>query len=90
MQKCNSLKSAKMVVLEGTTNIKGTLDGAATDPGKLFGGIRNFLLSDRWFSWDYPLEAEIGFTSSTGLVDEVKRLMVAKGSHLIIPQPQFT
>ena len=83
--KSDSWKSAKMVVLEGTTNIKGTLDGAATDPGKLFGGIRNFLLSDRWFSWDYPLEAEIGFTSSTGLVDEVKRLMVAKGSHLIIP-----
>ena len=70
----NSWKSAKMVVMEGTTNTTGTLDGKITDPGKLSGGVRNFLLSDRWFSWDYPIEAEIGLTSSTGLVEEVSLL----------------
>ena len=83
--KSDSWKSAKMVVMEGTTNIKGTLDGTVTDPGKLSGGVRNFLLSDRWFSWDYPLESQIGLTSSTGLVEEVKRFMVAHDSKLNLP-----
>ena len=83
--KSDSWKSAKMVVMEGTTNIKGSLDGAVTDPGKLSGGVRNFLLSDRWFSWDYPLDAQIGLTSSTGLVEEVKRFMVVHDSKLKLP-----
>ena len=74
--KSDSWKSAKMVVMEGTTNTAGTIDGKITDPGMFSGGVRNILLSDRWFSWDNPIEAEIGLTSSTGLVEEVKRLMV--------------
>ena len=75
--KSDSWKRARMVVMEGTTNTTGILDGTITDPGKLSGGMRNFLLSDRWFSWDYPIEAEIGLTSSTELVEEVRRMPTA-------------
>lgn len=84
---CNSdgWKSAKMVVMEGTTNTKGNLEGVITDPGAFSGGVRNFLLSDRWFSWDYPIGAAIGLTSVTGLVEEIKRLMVSHGSKVQMP-----
>ena len=85
--KSDKWKSAKMVVMEGTTNTTGTIDGTVTDPGAFSGGVRNFLLSDKWFSWDYSLEAEIGLTSSTGLVEEVKRLMVAHAPALQEPSP---
>jgi hypothetical protein len=85
--KSDNWKSARMVIMEGTTSTTGTLDGTITDPGKLSGGLRNFLLSDRWFSWDYPIEAEIGLTSSTGLVEEVKRLMVHYSSKVQMPSP---
>ena len=86
---CNSdsWKSAKMVVMEGTTWTTGTIDGTVTDPGRLSGSFKAFLLSDRWFSWDYPIEAKIGLSSSTGLVDEVKRLMVDHASALQMPSP---
>lgn len=85
--KSDRWKSARMVVMEGTTNTTGTIDGTITDPGAFSGGISNFLLSDRWFSWDYPIEAEIGLTSSTGLVEEVKRLMVHFSSKVQMPSP---
>jgi len=49
--------------MEGATNTTGKLDGTITDPGKLSGGMREFLLSDRWFSWGYPIESEIGLQS---------------------------
>lgn len=80
-------KSAKMVVMEGTTNTDGSLSGNITDPGAFSGGLRNFFLSDRWFSFDRPIEADIGLTSKTGLVEEVRRLMVEHGSSLVIPFP---
>lgn len=78
-------KSAKLVVMEGTINTKGSLEGVITDPGAFSGGVRNFLLSDRWFSWDNPIEASIGFTSVTGLVEEIKRLMVSHSSKTQMP-----
>ena len=83
--KSDDWKSAKMVVMEGTTNTAGTLDGKTTDPGRFSGGARNFLLSDRWFSWDYPIEGEIGLTTNTALVEEVKRLMVAHSANSQMP-----
>ena len=85
--KSDSWKSAKMVVMEGTTTTTGTLDGKITDPGKLSGSTRDFLLGDRWFSWTYPIETEVGLTSSTSLVEEVKGLMVDHGSKLQMPSP---
>ena len=51
--KSHEWKSARMIVMEGTTNTKGTVKGAVTDLGRLSGGFKEFLLSDRWFSWDY-------------------------------------
>ena len=45
------------------------------------------LLSDRWFSWDYPTEADIGLNTSTGLVQEVKRFMVEYGPSVQMPSP---
>ena len=83
--KSDSWKSAKMVVMEGTTNTTGTLDGDMKDPGRLSGGIKSFLLSDRWFTWDYPIEAGIGLTSNTALVEEVKRLMVTHSAKSQMP-----
>lgn len=80
-------KSARMVVMEGTTNTKGALNGVITDPGAFSGGLKSFLLSDRWFSWDYPIDTAIGLTSMTALVEEIKKLMVAHGSKYRIPPP---
>jgi hypothetical protein len=73
--KSDSWKSAKMVVMEGTTTTEGSLGGAVTNPGAFSGGVRDFLLSDRWFSWDYPIDAQIEFITITGLVEEIKKLM---------------
>ena len=43
------------------------------------------MLSDRWFSWDYKLEANIGLTTRSGLVDEVKKMMATYGSAVEVP-----
>jgi len=77
--KSDRWNSAITVVMDGTTNAKG----AAEQAGKL----HESLLSDRWFSWDYPIEAEIGLNASTGLVQEVKRFMVEYGPVVQIPSP---
>ena len=71
--------------MEGTTNTTGAINGATSDPGMLSGGVKNILLSDRWFTWEYPIEAEIGLSSSTALVQEVKRLMVDRSKELQMP-----
>jgi hypothetical protein len=78
-------KSASKVVMEGTTNTKSTITGTVTDAGKFNGGVRELLLSDRWFSWDYPIEADIGLIPSTGLVQNVKRFMVEYGQEVKMP-----
>lgn len=80
--KSDNWKSAKLVVMEGTTITSHSLEEEITEPTAFSGGIRNLLLSDRWFSWDTPLEADIGLMSTTGLVEEVKRLMVANSPKL--------
>jgi hypothetical protein len=92
-------KSAKLVVLEGTTKTEGALDGELVEKGAFHGGgVRDFLLSDRWFSYESPLSAQFSSTTVSVLVDEIKALMVKAGaqrpmppapsepSHLIKPQ----
>jgi hypothetical protein len=74
-----------MVVMEGTTNTQGKLDGNLTDPGAFSGGVRNFLLSDRWFSWDSPIELAVGTTSTTGLAEEIKKLMINHRPQVLKP-----
>ena len=80
-------KSAKMVVMEGTTNTKRNITETVTNAGKLCGSVRDLLLSDRWFSWDYPIEADLGLLSSTGLLQDVKRFMVEYGPEVQMPSP---
>jgi hypothetical protein len=78
---CNSDRwnSAITVVMEGSTSAKGA--------AKQAGNLHESLLSDRWFSWDYPIEADIGLNASTGLVQEVKRFMVEYGPVVQMPSP---
>lgn len=85
---CNSddWKSAKLIVMEGTSSIKGDVSGTSKDPGMFSGGMRNFLLSDRWFSWDHQINMEVGLTQTSGLVDEVKRIMVENGEQVAMPE----
>jgi hypothetical protein len=78
-------KSAKMVVLEGTTMASGQLEGSVRDKGTFGGGARSFLLSDRWFSRDHALGAEIKLVSITALAESVKQLMVAQAESMSIP-----
>ena len=79
--------SAITVVMEGTTNTKGTVINTANAAAKQADKLHESLLSDRWFSWDYPIEADIGLNASTGLVQEVKRFMVEYGPIVQMPSP---
>jgi hypothetical protein len=89
---CPSCKSdqwngAINVAMESTTDAKITFIASANNVVKLYGGIREALLSDRWFSWDHPIEADIGLSANTGLVQEVKRFMVEYGPAVQMPSP---
>ncbi len=75
-----------MIVLEGTSNTKGKISGDIETPGALSGGFREFMLSDRWFSFDSPIEMELDTITNTGLVEEVKRLMNAYSSSMQMPK----
>jgi hypothetical protein len=81
---CNSSvwKRAREVVMEGTTN---AFTATANNCSNLRGGVRDSLLSDRWFTWDYPIEADVGLSSSTGLIQDVKRFMVEYGPAVQMP-----
>lgn len=83
--KSDSWKSAKLIVLEGTSITKGGASGKVTDPGALSGGVRELLLSDRWFSWDHEIDIGIGLTTTNGLAEEVKLLMVANSTLAVMP-----
>lgn len=83
--KSDTWKSAKLIVLEGTSNTQGNISGTITDPGAFSGGLRELLLSDRWFSWDQDINMEVGLTTTSGLVEEVKRLMVANSTLVTMP-----
>jgi hypothetical protein len=83
--KSDKWKSAKLIILEGTLNTRGKMSGKTTDPGAFSGGLRELLLSDRWFSWDQDINMELGLTTTSGLVEEVKRLMVANCTLVTMP-----
>ena len=80
-------KSAKLVVLEGTTKTKGSLEGELVEKGALRGSVRDFLLSDRWFSYESPITAEFASITTSVLVDEVKALLVSEGAARPMPLP---
>jgi hypothetical protein len=85
--KSDRWNSAITVVMEGSTNAKCTVIRTANAAAKQAGNLHESLLSDRWFSWDYPIEADIGLNASTGLVQEVKRFLVEYGPVVQMPSP---
>ena len=85
--KSHAWKSAVSVVMEGTSNAKNTFAANASTTATHSGDRTASLLSDRWFSWDYPIEADIGLSSSTGLVQEVKRFLAEWGPAVQMPLP---
>jgi hypothetical protein len=78
-------KSARTIVLEGTTMSGGKLEGSVRDKGMFGGGVRSFLLSDRWFSRDYALKADIHFDTMTALAESIRTLLVAQGELRAFP-----
>lgn len=78
-------KSAKMIVLQGTTFSEVAIDGKVTDPGAFSLNARAFLLSDRWFSWEYQIDADINITTHTALVGEVKKMLIEKAAGFPVP-----
>ena len=89
---CPSCKSdqwngAINVAMESTPDAKRTFSASAKNAYKLNGGIREALLTDRWFSWDHPIAADIGLSTNTGLVQEIKRFMVEYGPAVQMPSP---
>lgn len=85
--KSHRWNSAILVVMEGATNAKRTFTATTSTAEQLCGSINGSLLSDRWFSWNCPIEADIGLSSSTGLVQEVKRFMAEFGPDVQMPAP---
>ena len=81
-------KSAKLVILENTTNIEGGGRGNVRDPGMFSGSGREFFLSERWFSWDNPIDLRLELTATTKLVEEVKNFMLSYSDRLGSPKPQ--
>ena len=77
--KSDKWKSAKMVVMEGTTLTIGTTTSESHS------AFRDFLLSDSWFSWEKMIDTGVVFSTRTGLVEEVKKFMIAQGSMVQIP-----
>lgn len=85
--KSDRWNSAIMVVMEGTTNARNASTATARTAATQLDGVRASLLADRWYSWDYPIEADVGLNASTGLVQEVKRFMAEYGRAVQMPPP---
>lgn len=85
--KSDRWNSAITVVIEGTTNAKSTFTETFGAAAKQAGHLDESLLSDKWFSWDYPIDADLGLNARSGLVQEVKRFMVEFGSVMQMPSP---
>lgn len=75
-------KSARLVVLEGTSHTQGTVSGTLTDPGRLSGRLSDVLLSDRWFSFDHPIALETEGVTLTAFADSIKKVLVAEGRRI--------
>lgn len=75
-------KSARLVVLEGTSHSQGNLTGSLTDPGKLSGRLSDVFLSDRWFSFKHPISLESEGVTFTAFAESVKSVLVAEGQKI--------
>ena len=53
-------KSARLVIAEGTTNSTSSLTGSITERGSMSINPKDWYLADRWFSYDSPIEADMG------------------------------
>jgi hypothetical protein len=78
-------KSAKLIVLEGTTQTVGDIEGGGATPSKFSGGLTNFLLADAWFSRKFSLQFDVGLTTTTALVEEIKVLLTAEAVKIRAP-----
>jgi hypothetical protein len=79
-------KSAEMVIMEGTQTTIGSGKGKVTDPGMFSGGFREFLLSDRWFTWDFPLGLDARMQTTSALAEQIKKLMVEQTNGIVMPE----
>jgi hypothetical protein len=75
-------KSARLVVLEGTSHSKGNLTGAMADPGKLSGRLSDIFLSDRWFSFEHPIALESEGVTFTAFAESIKAVLVVEGRRI--------
>lgn len=78
-------KSARLVVLEGTTISRGTLSGQVKGSRVSNSKSQDYLLADRWFTYNQELDAELNSTTVSALVDEIKELMVSEASARPMP-----
>lgn len=78
-------KSARLVVLEGTTISRGALRGEIKGSRVSNSKNQDYFLADRWFTYDQELDAELHSTTVSALVDEIKELMVEEAS--VKPMP---
>ena len=85
--KSDNWKSSKLIVLENVSNIEGTISGEISELGILSGNAKAFFLSDRWFTWEKDVDLDVKLSTSNGLVDEVKRLMLSYSNITEMPEP---
>jgi hypothetical protein len=78
-------KSARLIVLEGTTISRGALRGEIKGSRVSNSKNQDYFLADRWFTYDQELDAELHSTTVSALVDEIKELMVEEAS--VKPMP---
>ena len=74
-----------MIVLEGISHTNRNISGEITQRETFPGNFGDFLMSDRWFTLDYKMDANIGLTTSSGLAEEVRRLMISEASRVQMP-----
>ena len=79
-------KGDKLVIMEGTSTTKGSGGGRVSDPGAFSGGNREFWLSDRWFTWSYPLKLDMELETTTLLAKNIKELMVEQSRGVLMPK----
>jgi len=71
-------KSAELVVLEGTSSTEGQLAGKITEYGRLEGGVSNFLLSDRWFTYNSAkIDGDIKTQTISGLASKIQKVLAS-------------
>lgn len=87
--KCKSdmWKSARLVIMEGSTSSQSNITGTITERGSLSGDPKDWYLADRWFSYESPVEAEMTTTTSSLVVDQIKGMLVSAAEGRALPEP---